>query len=89
MEIMKKLNAKRVAEKIGKAHSYIYQIKKGQYKCPVMLAGTIHQAAKAIAREMGLPPESLIGWRLQDLRPDVIQMVNRCLYSEDQFAPWY
>jgi len=44
-----------------------------------MLAGAIDLAARALADEEGLHPKSLIGWRLVDLRPDVIAMVKECL----------
>jgi hypothetical protein len=79
---MKKINAKRIAEKLGRDPAFIYRIKRGECKCPVMLAGDINLAARAMADEQGLPPKSLIGWRLADLRPDVIAMVKDCLQYE-------
>lgn len=79
---MKRINAKRIAERLGKAPAFLYRIRRGEYKYPVMLAGAIDMAARAIATELGLTPECLIGWRLVDLRPDVIAMVHECLRYE-------
>jgi len=75
----KKINAKRIAERLGRDPAFVYRIKRGECKCPVMLAGAIDLAARALADEEGLHPKSLIGWRLVDLRPDVIAMVKECL----------
>jgi len=51
---MKRINAKRIAERLGKDPAFIYRIKRGEYKCPIMLAGAIDMAARTIATELGL-----------------------------------
>ena len=81
---MKNINVYRIAKRLGRDPASIYRIMKGEKKCPVTLAGAIDLAARAIATEQGLPQGSVVGWRLVDLRPDIIEMVQVCLRADER-----
>jgi hypothetical protein len=79
---MKHINVYRIAKRLGRDPAFIYRIINGGKKCPALLAGAIDTAARAIATEQGLSQDSVLGWRLVDLRPDVIEMVQACLQAD-------
>jgi len=82
MKEIKNVTAYRIAKRLGRNPANIYRIKNGKIKCPILLAGTIDLTARAIAMDLDLPQKCVKGWRLCDLRPDIIEMVQACLQAD-------
>jgi len=83
----KRITAAEIARGLGKDPAFFYKIKNGQQGCPALLAGEIDTVARAIANIKGLPPCALIGWRLIDLRPDIVEMVLRAMLHDVNCLP--
>ena len=82
-----KITVAEVSRVLGKDPSFIRRIMKKKQGCPALLAGEIDEAARAIGNFKGLPPESLTGWRLIDLRPDILKMVLRAIFDDANTFP--
>jgi hypothetical protein len=83
----KKITAGEISRVLGKDPSFLGRIKNQKQGCPALLAGQIDEAVRAIAKFKGLRPEGIIGWRLIDLRPDVVEMVLRAVLHEFNSLP--
>jgi hypothetical protein len=78
----KRITAIEIARGLGKDAGFRYKISSGKQGCPAMLAGEIDAVARAILDIKGLPACALIGWRLIDLRPDMVEMVLKAICHE-------
>ncbi|MHB8068779.1 MAG: hypothetical protein ACYDIC_12875 [Desulfobaccales bacterium] len=83
----KKITAAEISRVLRKDPAYLGRIKNQKQGCPALLAAEIDEAVRAIADFKGLSPDEIIGWRLIDLRPDVVEMVLRAVLHDLNSLP--
>lgn len=83
----KKITVAEISRVLKKDQSFLGRIKNQKQGCPALLAAKIDEAVRAIADFKGLNPDEIVGWRLIDLRPDVVEMVLRAVLNDLNCLP--